>query len=453
MGEPRRVLLLADDSWGANWNIEDEKSSLSEMFLSYGWKLDIASVKGDVAACEFARKTTGTENLKMDLLVSEIESAADYDSVIILPGQSHDNLIANRNTLDLLREADEKGLVIAGFCRGVRLLAAAGVVRGRKITGHPDYAREYERAGARYLGFKDLKNKSDAPPPVVDGNLVTVVRSKFFREEACEAIRAAVENETGNVMPAPDAFGCTIVMAARDGLVLAGNNEDRNHPQTIVTFIPAMGSYFGRIIFGYDDAPIQGGMNDQGLFIDGNALAPTGWKPEPDKPTFRGNVMMSILGTCATCGDVEDFFRKSNFPALERARFPVADRTGASMVVEYGLGRVQFVKRDTWYQIATNFVMSNIKDGNIPCWRYRAADEILSGADELSLELIKNSLEKTRQEGRSLTVYSNIYDLKKGHVYTYNLGNFEDVVVMDLAEELKKGQRRVELGSLFKTGR
>ncbi|MFC2167329.1 hypothetical protein ACFLQZ_05130, partial [Acidobacteriota bacterium] len=30
------------------------------------------------------------------------------------------------------------------------------------------------------------------------------------------------------------AFGCTIVMAARNGLVLAGNNEDRNHPETSI---------------------------------------------------------------------------------------------------------------------------------------------------------------------------------------------------------------------------
>lgn len=36
-----------------------------------------------------------------------------------------------------------------------------------------------------------------------------------------------------------EAYGCTIVMAARNSLVLAGNNEDRNHPQTIVAFIPA----------------------------------------------------------------------------------------------------------------------------------------------------------------------------------------------------------------------
>jgi SAM-dependent methyltransferase len=250
--------------------------------------------------------------------------------------------------------------------------------------------------------------------------------------------------------PPSGPFGCTIVMAARDGRVLAGNNEDRNHPQTVVTFIPASGSYHGRVVFGYDDAYVQGGMNDQGLFIDANALRPTGWRPEPGRPTFSSSVMMVVLATCATCEDVKAFFEKSNFPALGQARFPVADRSGASMVVEYGQDRVQFVKSDTWYQIATNFVISNVMDGNFPCWRYRTADTIMSGAKGLSVGLIREVLERTRQEGNSRTVYSNIYDLKQGTVHVYNLGNFEEVVVMDLAEELKKGQRRLELRSLFK---
>ena len=242
---------------------------------------------------------------------------------------------------------------------------------------------------------------------------------------------------------------CTIVMAARDGLVLAGNNEDRDHPQTIVTFVPASGEYYGRIVFGYDDAPVQGGMNDQGLFIDGNALRPTGWQPDPGKPRLVMPVMTTILATCATCADVEALFEKWNVPALEQARFPVADRTGASMVVEYGQGRVQFVRSDTWFQIATNFVMSNIKDGEFPCWRYRAADKVMSAAKRLSVELIREALEKTRQSGRSRTVYSNICDLKRGLIHVYNLGDFDDVVVLDLAEELRKDQRQIALASLF----
>jgi putative intracellular protease/amidase len=196
-GRSRRVLLLADDGWGANWNIEDEKSSIGEMLLSYGWTLHLASVKGEIAACAFAQKATGTKSLKTDLLVRDIASLEDYDAVIVLPGQSYDNLLTDSRTLGLLRQADRQGLVIAAFCRGVRLLAAAGVVRGRRITGHPDYAGEYRAAGADYIGFKDLEGKSDAPPPVVDGRLITAVRSKFFREEACAAIRAAVE-KSGN---------------------------------------------------------------------------------------------------------------------------------------------------------------------------------------------------------------------------------------------------------------
>mgnify|MGYP001029600185 CR=1 FL=1 len=264
---------------------------------------------------------------------------------------------------------------------------------------------------------------------------------RLYASEALKRLRA----RAGTSGPE----SCTIVMAARDGLVLAGNNEDRNHPATIVNFIPASGSFFGRVVFGYDDAFAQGGMNDQGLFIDGNALRPTGWQPDPGKPTFRGNVMMSILATCATCEDVRAFFERSNVPGLGQARLPVADRTGASMVVEYGQGRVQFVRSDTWYQIATNFVMSNVEDGEYPCWRYKAADKIMSGAKELSVELIRDVLEKTHQEGDSLTVYSNIYDLKRGIVHVYNLRDFKKAVVLDLAEELKKGQRRLDLPSLF----
>ena len=41
--------------------------------------------------------------------------------------------------------------------------------------------------------------------------------------------------------------------------------------------------------------------------------------------------------------------------------------------------------------------------------------------------------------------------LKKGIVYIYNRRNFDEVVVMDLAEELKKGQRRIDLPSMFKS--
>ena len=69
------------------------------------------------------------------------------------------------------------------------------------------------------------------------------------------------------------------------------------------------------------------------------------------------------------------------------------------------------------------------------------------------LELIRRILDETHQEGAALTVYSNIYDLKNGTIHIYNLRNFKEVVVMNLAAELKKGERRLELPTLFKHAR
>jgi len=219
-------------------------------------------------------------------------------------------------------------------------------------------------------------------------------------------------------------FGCTIVMAAKDGKVLVGNNEDRSFYKTTIRFFPATEKHFGRIIFGYTDSPFQGGMNDQGLSIDGNALSPTGWEPEEGKPDFRGMVIFSILATCAS-------------------------RNGDSMVVEYGQGKVQFVEREEYYLIATNFVFTNVTNGNYPCSRYRTADRILREAESLDISLIRNVLDATHQEGRSPTVYSNIYDLKNGQIHIYNTHDFSRAVTLDFNEELAKGTRTINLPSLF----
>jgi len=254
-------------------------------------------------------------------------------------------------------------------------------------------------------------------------------------------------NQEGRSAPGP--FGCTIIMARKDGLVLVGNNEDRNNPQTTVSIVPASEKYYGRIVFGYADGPFQGGVNDQGLFIDANSVRSAGWEPDTAKPTCSWMLMMTLLATCASCEDVKAFFEQYNVPALDLARFPVADRSGASMVVEYAQGRVQFVTSERWYQIATNFIMSNVKEGTIPCWRYRTADSMLSKAKTLDVALIRDVLEATHQEGGALTVYSNVYDLKQGIVYLYKLRDFEECVVMNLCDELKKGERRLELPSLF----
>jgi tetratricopeptide (TPR) repeat protein len=118
-------------------------------------------------------------------------------------------------------------------------------------------------------------------------------------------------------------------------------------------------------------------------------------------------------------------------------------------VIEYGQGKVQYVRKTGVYQIATNFVITNVKGERYPCTRYRVADKMLKNADDVSLDLVRAVLSATHQEDLYPTVYSNICDLKNGILHLYNFHNFEEVVQFDLEEELKKGRKVYDIPSLF----
>ncbi len=47
------------------------------------------------------------------------------------------------------------------------------------------------------------------------------------------------------------------------------------------------------------------------------------------------------------------------------------------------------------------------------------------------------------------TVFSNIYDLKNGEIYTFNFHNYNEFIKINLAEQLSKGEQYYKLPSLF----
>jgi tetratricopeptide (TPR) repeat protein len=245
---------------------------------------------------------------------------------------------------------------------------------------------------------------------------------------------------------------CTIVTVSNGKIILAGNNEDWQNPNTKVWFFPSNDKEYGRICWGFDKAFdfAEGGMNDQGLFIDANALDETGWKADPKKPNVPDSTVDFILSHCATVEEVLDLFRKYNVNLLAGGKFPVADAKGDAAVIEWGQGKLQFLKRDGRYQISTNFVQSNYKPNDYPCNRYKIADKILSSSEEVSIDLVRSILSATANEFFYPTLYSNICDLKHKKIYLYNFHNFEEVCVIDLTEELKQGKHAFDIPSLFR---
>ena len=60
-----------------------------------------------------------------------------YDALLIPGGRAPEYLRLNERVLAVCRHFDEAGKPIAAVCHGVQILAAAGVLKGKKLTGYP----------------------------------------------------------------------------------------------------------------------------------------------------------------------------------------------------------------------------------------------------------------------------------------------------------------------------
>ncbi len=178
-----RLLLLWGDLYGANCTMGGRKLSILDKFRHYGWTLTLAGVEKTVRPCAFARQK-GAEAVNLDCTVEEIDDVTLFDGVSVLPGPAFNGLLESARVTAMLQTAADAGLVISGWCRGVKVLAAADVIRGRRVVAHIDDRAFIEAAGGIFVGHDH--------PPVVDGNLVTGARSYYYRSKNAEAIRQAM---------------------------------------------------------------------------------------------------------------------------------------------------------------------------------------------------------------------------------------------------------------------
>jgi hypothetical protein len=209
--------------------------------------------------------------------------------------------------------------------------------------------------------------------------------------------------------------------------------------------MPAEAGSLGRVYFGFDNLSPQGGMNEKGLFFDGFATKAVPVTNSRYKKRFDWNLLDRVMAECSTVAEVIAEFEKYNLEVLEKAMLFYADRYGDSVIIEGD----HFVRKTGRYQICTNFHQSQSEPEKVTCRRYRAADAILSGSEEISIDLFSRILHATHVEGPAYTLYSNICDLTNGTIHLYLFHDFENVVVLDLKEELKKGRRIIDIPSLF----
>ncbi len=133
----------------------------------------------------------------------------------------------------------------------------------------------------------------------------------------------------------------------------------------------------------------------------------------------------------------------------------LVDKMGNSAVVEWVDGEIKIVKKKGAYQIITNFWLSNPKLGNYPCDRYDKVKNMLNNLKNISINDIKNILEavskykKISTKKEIGTIYSNIYDLKKGEIYIFYKRDYLNLMKFNLKKELKKGRKIYELKNIM----
>ncbi|PWV64714.1 DJ-1/PfpI family protein [Plasticicumulans acidivorans] len=76
--------------------------------------------------------------------------AADYDALLIPGGRAPEYLRMYPQVLALVREFDAARKPIAAVCHGAQLLAAAGILGGKRVSAYPACAAEVRLAGGEY---------------------------------------------------------------------------------------------------------------------------------------------------------------------------------------------------------------------------------------------------------------------------------------------------------------
>jgi len=98
------------------------------------------------------------------LLADAVWDSLDLESfdAIVLPGggKGTENLLADTRVTEAVQTFDQAGKYVAALCAAPTVLAAAGVLKGRKATCYPSCAAELGRA-------------YDNAPVIADGNVIT----------------------------------------------------------------------------------------------------------------------------------------------------------------------------------------------------------------------------------------------------------------------------------------
>lgn len=153
-----------------------------EMELLYPYyRLKEEGFQVDIIGTEKGKVYEGKNGypVKSELASSEVK-AEDYEGVIIPGGYSPDHMRRSKDTVNLVKELNEQGKIIAAICHGPWMMASCCNLEGKKVTAFYSIKDDLVNAGANFVDEE----------VVVDGNLIT----SRTPDDLIAFVKAIIEN-------------------------------------------------------------------------------------------------------------------------------------------------------------------------------------------------------------------------------------------------------------------
>ncbi|MEX1132980.1 MAG: hypothetical protein WEC15_07135 [Flavobacteriales bacterium] len=251
------------------------------------------------------------------------------------------------------------------------------------------------------------------------------------------------------------AKACTVFKQTLDGRTFIGNNEDAWSINANVRFEQGRDGGYGSIYFAhFNGHPMRAmsdqlGMNEAGLVFDGLVVGPGRVKRRSGMPSVETNdALLHIMRTCATVQEVEAYLRTVDTGPVVGMLF-FADAAGGYLVLEPD---TLFTGNDPWYALS-NWRMSTCSDpATIPIPRLQDGRQLLmsgSGASLAGGEEVLSTMTVCRPKMGEGTLFSVLFDPQEAQAHLYFYHDLSERVTFDLKEELAKGDRSVDMASLF----
>ena len=104
------------------------------------------------------------ESVAVDKTVDDVSSCEGYDALLLPGGQMNPDILRmNERAVAIVREFGMADKPIAAICHAPWLLAEAGLIDGKTVTGWPSIRTDLKNAGANVVDEE----------AAVDGNLIT----------------------------------------------------------------------------------------------------------------------------------------------------------------------------------------------------------------------------------------------------------------------------------------